>query len=456
MIVLRDYQETDVAAIRQAIRDGHKTILYQISTGGGKTIVGGFMTGTAVSKEWRCWFICNRIELVEQTADKFQNLNVDYGIVAADYILQPEKYSQICSVKSLKNRIQHLPTPDMIIWDECRSISSPECSIIHRQFPNAIHIGLDATPSRPDGIGLGQYFTKMVKGLSPKELKARGALVPFRTFAPSNVDMSRASIIGGDFNPMQAAEIVDKPSVTGNCIEHYQRLAAGKSGLIFCISREHSRNVAAQFCAEGINAVHLDGTTPKNERKRIVSAYREGEIDILTNVNLFTQGFDVPRVRYVAGLRPTWSLPLAVQIPGRGSRPDDGKEDCIYSDHVGNIWRHGLPYQDYDWTLEGRKQKYQQDPNIAVRQCPICFAAFLPANVCPECQHVIPVKPRLIKTKGGWLSEIEIQEIAIQKRAKQIEIWGAKTLPQLLTIEKKYNYAPGWARIRFAILQKKK
>lgn len=467
-IQLRDYQARAVGEVRTAFQNGHDAVLLQLPTGGGKTLTSGYIIGAAANKGNSGWFICNRVELVEQTALAFDRLglNGQYGIIAAGYTGNPRALIQICSIDTLKSRLKRpeeakkFRFPKLRVWDECRSVGSAGWTAVYERLKEeagGMDLGLDATPTRLDGKGLDQYFSHLVQGPSYSELKDLGSLVPFEVYGPDAPDLSGVKIKGGDFDKDAVESIFDKPTLVGDVARNYLELARGKQGITFAVSRKHSEHLAESYRAAGVNAVHVDGDTDKFERKRIINAFRRREIDILCNVDLFTAGFDAPGVEVITMVRPTQSLPIYLQQAGRGSRPEPsiGKEHCVLIDHAGNWFRHGLPDADRTWSLEARSTKQRkadlEEAGNEVRQCTECYFTF-PASKpsCPKCKAAATSTPREVKQVEGELRRIEAEEAERVKEQRKREVKGAKTLEELQRIEKEHRYKPGWAERTFS------
>lgn len=448
MITLRPYQENGITEIADHFRAGNKSALYHLPTGGGKTLTAGSIIYRTQQKNKICWFLCNRIELIDQTIKAFASLNITAGIIAAGYAPKYHLSVQIGSIDTVRTRLDKIPsTPDLIVWDECRSIHAAGWQKIYKYYPNAYHIGLDATPERADGKPLNEFFSKIVSGPSVRELIAMGSLVPPRVYAPTAPDLSDVTTRFGDYDIEELSNAMNKPSITGSAIEWYQKVGDNRSGIIFCVNIKHSEQVAAQFKAAGINAWHVDGNTDKQVREWIIRKYRAGEIKILCNVGLFCAGFDVPEVGYIASLRPTQSIALFLQQCGRGSRPAAGKKDYILCDHAGNIYRHNMmPHDDREWSLEGRKKNKKKsaggEPAVQVKQCPECYLVHTPMNSCPECGHIYETA-RKIEEKEGELAEIDPE---LFKRHQKKEVAQAQTLEDLQLIGRSRGYKSGWAK----------
>lgn len=463
-VQLRPYQERMVGDTRQSFRDGHKATLLQLPTGGGKTITSGYIIGSAAQKQNRGVFICNRVELLHQTAKTFDALGIRYGLIAPGVRFNAHATVHIASIDTIKSRFEalkpYLALLKLAVWDECRSCGSAGWAKVFNYLAEqgVTQIGLDATPVRLDGKPLAEFFSHLVHGPSYSELVELGALVPFDCYAPSMPDLTGVRTKGYDFDKDAAEEAMDKPSITGDIVRNYVEKARGQKALVFAVSVQHSEHLAAEFCAAGVRAMHLDGTTESGIRARAIAAYKRGELEVITNVDLFTAGFDVPGIRVLIMARPTQSLSVFLQQAGRASRPDpaDPTKTCaVLFDHAGNVFRHGLPDEDRTWTLEGKpkgpKKKKDDEDDVKVRQCPECFHAHKPAPVCPHCGHVYELTPREIERRDGELKKITKEQAEALRKARAKELKQAKTRPDLERIAAERGYSDAWvdAQLKF-------
>ena len=189
--------------------------------------------------------------------------------MAAGFDGDRKKLVQICSVQTLARRWHTLAKPKLIIWDECHHCAASTYDTIYKQFPDAVHIGLTASPVRLDGTGLGAWFQEIIEGPPVRSLIDEGYLSDYRLFAPKTMDTQGVHSRYGDFVKSELNKIADKPKITGDAISHYKKYAAGKRALIFAVSIEHSQHVVQQFNDAGIKAEHVDGTTQSGERDAI-------------------------------------------------------------------------------------------------------------------------------------------------------------------------------------------
>lgn len=447
MIVLRDYQDDLLEGARNAFRAGQQTVLLQLPTGGGKTLTSAFMVKRSSDKGLVCWWLVHRREIIGQASATFSRLGIQHGLIMAGNCTDPMKRAQVGSIQTIVRRMADLPPPDIIFFDEAHHMASGQYQQVFDAFPRAKKVGMTATPWRLDGKGLGRWFQSMVEGPSVATLIERGALSSYRLFAPSQVDTSAIKIQAGDFKRDDLADMMDKPSITGDAVDHYRRLCHGKRAVAFAVSIEHSQHVVAQFRANGIAAEHVDGGMDVSSRDAAIRRFVAGETLILSNCELFGEGFDVPAIEAAILLRPTKSLSLHLQQVGRALRPSPGKVEAIILDHAGNSLLHGLPDDDREWSLDDRvKKKAREDVgSIAMRTCSECFRVYRPAPKCPGCGQVHEVAAREIEQRDGQLAEIDKEAI---KRARKQEERKAETIDDLIRLgtARGYKNPAGWAR----------
>lgn len=453
MIVLRDYQTDLIDRAREAFRDGDRSVLLQLPTGGGKTVLSAMMVRNTVAKGNVAWWLVHRREIINQASATFSNLGIPHGLVMGGGITDPAQRVQIGSIQTVARRLAKLPAPNIIVFDEAHHMGARQYQDVFDAFPNAVKLGLTATPCRLDGKGLGTWFQRLIEGPTVTLLTERGALCPYRLFAPATPDLTGVKSIGGDFKRDSLSKIMDRPSIVGDAVAHYQRLAGGKRAVVFACSIEHSRNIVAQFQEAGIPAEHVDGSMDTMSRDAAIARFTAGETLILSNVDLFGEGFDVPAIEAVIMLRPTQSLSLYLQQVGRSLRPMEGKETAIILDHAGNSIRHGLPDDDREWSLEDRLKRTKSAPaEVPVRQCPECYRVYRPAPKCPGCGYEAPVVARVVEEVDGVLAEIDAA--ALKREAKREEA-QCRTLQDWQELAARRGYSSGWAWHRFNARQRR-
>ena len=406
--------------------------------GAGKTILFAFMAQSSQQLGNTVWFLVHRRELLDQTIKTFENFSI------------PLTSIHIGMVATYANHLDDYPAPDFIIFDEAHFSAANTWQKIIDKFPTAKMCGLTATPCRLDGKPLGGIYDSMVTGITARELITAGYLADYRYFAPTVTDLSGLTKRGADYSAESATELLSTKAVFGDVIKHYREHADGLQTICYCASIKHSEAMAAEFQANGINAVHFDGNTPTEKRKDIIQRFRDGDIKILCNVDLISVGFDVADCHCCILLRPTMSTALFIQQSMRALRPQDGKT-AIILDHVNNFERHGLPDDEREWSLDApvkSKPQYGEDGKLLVRQCTNCFFTYKsgPAE-CPVCG----CKPELTKQELKNIKAIRLEEIkrgriadAKQRVSDGLTEAECCSLADFQALAKSKNYKPGW------------
>lgn len=390
-IELRPYQADLIESIRGHMRANTRNVLCQLPTGGGKTALTAAMFSTASERGFRCAFGVHRWELIRQSAATFDRVGIRYGIVSSGYPMELHHPVQIVSIPTWTKRIDRLPGFNFIAWDECHHAAAKTWAKLHAAYPDAFHVGLTATPQRLDGIGLRGQFDEMVNGPSVRWLMEQGFLCRYRYFEPT----------------IPTEDEDGKTRLVGDAVRVYRKLGDGRQAIFFCKNIEHSQSVAAAFSAAGIPAAHVDGGTHWLDRESSMSRFERGELRVLTNVDLFGEGVDVPGISYVGLLRRTESLSLFLQWCGRGLRPKPDGGDCVIADHAGNRQLHGMPADDRVWTLDGCIATQRDGSEAPGKRCPECFAMNRVASKsCADCGKPFPRDTRAVKQVDGELTEV--------------------------------------------------
>lgn len=448
VITLRPYQETLVADIKAKMRQ-HRRVLAVSPTGSGKTVTFAHMAARVAEKGKRITVLVHRDELVEQVSDTLSAFNVAHGVLARGRRVPPGVRVVVASVFTLVRQIADRPAPDLLVIDEAHhGTAASTWGRVMGAYPGAFVLGVTATPYRLSGEGLNQSFDVMVQGPTVRELIDIGALADYRIFAPSSIDTTSMHKRGGDFLRGELAQRADKPSITGDVIGHYKRLADGLPAVAFCVSVEHAMHVANQFRDAGYRAVSIDGGMDRDVRRTVVADFRAGRINVLTSCDLISEGFDMPGIHVGILLRPTMSLGLYLQQVGRVLRTSPGKERALILDHAGNVFRHGLPDDERDWSLDGEaaRKRTADDEPLPLRLCKHCFAVLrVTASACPQCGTPVVVQARKVEQQEGTLEEVEA---SVLRRERMREQGKAQTLEQLIEVGRRRGFrnAVGWAK----------
>lgn len=342
-----------------------------------------------------------------------------------------------------------------------RSAASTYQRIIEA-YPSAKIIGLTATPARTDGKGLGDTFQSIVSGPSIRQLIDAGYLCDYEIFAPpSAIDMSGVKTSMGEYDKTETELRIDRPSITGDAVRHYQQHAAGKRMVVMCVSLKHGDHVVEQYRAAGIPAAMIDGRMTDAERERILEDFAAGRLLVLVNVQLMIEGVDIPAIEAIQWLRPTHSLIIWMQGNGRGLRPHAGKERLLIFDHVGNWHKHGLPDDDREWTLEGRtvkeRKKDEDETELTIQQCKSCYHIFRAGpSECPSCGAPVERKTgRQIEQQDGELEKIDLERERMVRKREQA---STRTLRDLIALgmRRGLNRPAEWAVHTIAARQRGK
>ena len=430
---LRDYQVDLIRRTQHSWRTGHKAPCIVLPCGGGKSVIVAEIAKRTTLNLKQVLFLVHRKELCEQIFRTFSWWGVDMSLC------------DIMMIQTASRRLSSLRKPDLIITDENHHSKANGYRKIYEYFKKSYRVGVTATPVRLDGSGLIDVNDDLIVGVSAKWLIQNHCLAPYDYYAPDIADLSGLKILRGEYDSKSIETAMSKPKIFGDVIKYYQQFAKGVKAVCYCASVKHSENMAEEFRKAGIPAEHIDGETPKEKRSQIIEDFRKGEIQILCNVDLISEGFDVPDCGCVIMLRPTQSLTLYIQQAMRCMRYQPNKR-AIILDHVGNYSRHGMPDDDREWSLEGIPKKHMEksvkDDSDTV-QCSKCYGVFLPETtpiVCPYCGYHFPDRSR----------EVQIDETAEIKKIEGFHfnikpLSECQSYSDLLDYAKAHNYKRGWA-----------
>lgn len=453
MITLRPDQEEVRTKLRIALRSSSAVLTFA-PTGFGKTVLAGALIKMIFSAGKRVIFCVHRVDLITQTAKTFERLGIPFSYIAAGYHYNPYHRVYIASIATLKNRLGKIPA-DYIFVDEAHlSAASGWAKVAHHyKETGAKLIGLTGSPERLDGKPLGDVWDTMVMGPSVRWLIDNGHLSKYRAFAPAGIDLTGVHTRNGDYVTSEIDDLMSGRAVLANAVRHWRKFAAGKRTIAFAPSVKRSEQLAAEFRANGIMAVALDGNSPQDERRAAFVGFADRQIDVIVNCALFCEGFDLAAqvdrdvtIEAVLQYSPTQSLAKHLQQLGRGLRRKP--EPAILLDLVGNLARLGLPDEEREWSLEGCKKG---DRETAVMICPECFASHAPSPRCTECGYEYPVKDRdgagegrLLDEVEGELEEIDLEAVRLARRQEQGK---ARTLDDLvkLATARGYKSPQKWA-----------
>lgn len=435
MFELREYQQDLVKRARKAFVDGYKSPCIVSPCGSGKSVVISEIARLTTIKTGRVLFLVHRKELIDQIKETFEKNEVDMNLV---------EFGMVQTVVRILDKIKK---PSLIITDESHHGLATSYRKIYDYFHDVPRLGFTATPVRLDGSGLKEVNDILIEGVSVEWLIQNHCLSPYRCFSIDSLDRSHLTKKRtGDFsNQSITLEFDRNKDIIGDIITHYRKLADGTQAIAYCHSIEFSQKVEEMFSNDGIPSAHIDGTTPKTERDDIIRKFRDKEIQILCNVDLIGEGFDVPDCSTVILLRPTQSLSLHIQQCMRGMRYKEGKTSTII-DHVGNIREHGLPDTKRVWSLESKKKKNREQGEEHIRICESCYSAYptTEGNTCPYCGHVHEVERKEKEyVPNAELVEVKKEDFFFIFDGRNPE--DCKSMAELYELAKNRNYKKGWA-----------
>lgn len=446
---LRGYQQELITKIRQSLASGHRHIIVQSPPRTGKTVVMAEIAKRTTDKGKRVCFIIHRKEVLEQAKATFQEQGVDPNLLEAGM------------VQSLTRHVDAMQSPEVILIDEAHHALAYSYTSILEAFPQAYVLLFTATPVRTGRNQLDQIADDIIVGKSIKELTSLGFLAPFKYYAAKDKDVDDRKLRRSSTGDYVTASIEDAVShkIYSHTVDEYLDKAGGKQAVVYTYSVEAAYRLAAEFNARGITAEAIDATTPARVRDAAVKKFRDQQLKVLVNVNLFTEGIDLPNVDCVIMVRPTMSLALYMQFSMRCLNPRPGKVATII-DQVGNWKRFGLPNTDRDWKglAKSKKAKSLKRGGVQVLQCPDCFGVVKKSevedNTCPLCGYSPLVKKRDYEEQKAEL--IEIKESDQVKRIKKLisdQVMlnvSTKRVDQLQSRQefeayaKLHGYKPGW------------
>lgn len=415
---LRQHQKDIISIARSQIASGVKRPIIFAPCSFGKTIVAAEISRLAEEKGNKVLFLVHRRLLALQTKEKFDAYGLHSSIIMAGYETDFTAGIMITTVQTYSRRLL-LDEPEqnkffhdaaVIFCDECHLGISKIFQKVYDYYEGKIIIGLTGSPARGDQRGLGEVFDTITKSIGVKELTDRGFLTPVKYFAAECPDVDDVKIVNGDFNSKELETRMNKVKLVGDVVENWLKLGQDRQTIVFATGVKHSISLCNEFLAHGIPTVHLDANSPHNERLDALSAFKSGDVKVITNCQLFTEGYDADFVGCIAIARPTKSLPLWIQMAGRGQRIAEGKDDCLILDFGGNIERHGFLDDEVEWTLDGKELAWSK-PNREKKEkkpvkCSFCNLVFHGGNKCPDCGSEVQSFGKKVETVDAELKEI--------------------------------------------------
>lgn len=442
------HQHACIENVRASLRSGKKRPMVQLPTGGGKTLTAAWIIQSALDKGSKVIFLVPAISLVDQTVREFWAEGIrDVGVIQADHpMTDPTKPVQIASVQTLMRR--QLPEADLVIVDEAHQnfrfvrewMAKPE-------WRNTPFIGLSATPWSK---GLGRSYDDLIVAATTAELIEKGFLSPFKVYAPTKPDLSTVRTRAGEFVDADAAEAMQKGTLTADIVTTWLQRGENRPTLCFAVDRAHAAALQRQFEAADVPTGYIDANTTPDDREAVRKAFASGAIKVVCNVGVLTTGVDWD-VRCIILARPTKSEMLYTQIIGRGLRTAPGKDHCIVLDHSDTTMRLGFVTDIVCEQLDTGKPKAsstRDKPKPLPKECPTCHFVRAPKiHACPSCGFA-PERQDKVDTIDGDLVELNAKRMAKTNREAG---WPEKIdfIRQLRAYGMERGYKPGWANQKY-------
>ena len=416
MIELRPYQNDAIKSLRDSIRAGNNRLILCSPTGSGKTVIFSWMAKSSVDRGKSVLIVSDRVELMKQSGGALDKMGVMPFEIRSGHT--PRRFDgQIYTamVETLARRMNDaryqrlVESFNLIILDEAHK------QAFNKLFPHiaesTVVIGATATPYRSGKQkALSEFYQDLIEVTDIPTLIRDGYLSKPLSFGVP-VDLSGVKMRGGEFEESSMANAYSQNRVYDGVIDNYNRICPGKKALAFASNIASSQELTSKLIDAGINAQHLDSTMTPYERVKILSWFRREPDAVLSNVGILTTGFDCPEIEAIILYRATTSLPLFLQMCGRGSRVAEGKDTFFILDFGNNITgrkdSHGYWQWEREWSLEKPKKKKQGA--APVKNCGECFAIVpVRACSCEFCGFEFPVSER--EEKERVVAELQLLE----------------------------------------------
>ena len=360
-IKLFDYQEDMKERIEKALRL-HRSVMAQMPTGTGKTylltaVIDSFVSNNPMEK---VWIVAHRRELVSQIDETVRKFH-SYSASNTSSLLSSVKAMSIQWLMRHYDEIEE--EPGMIVIDEAHHALAKTYKEMWERFPKAKFLGLTATPCRLNGKGFTDLFDVLVQSWAVPEFISKGRLATYDFVSIKSdgvtqrlIDSLQKRGADGDYQNKEMDMLLNKKPSIERLYRSLEEYGKDRKGIVYAINISHAQKITKLYQEHGVKAIAIDSKTPAAERQHDIEAFKKGDIQVLVNVDIFSEGFDCPDVEFVQLARPTLSLAKYLQMVGRGLRVAKGKKNCVIIDNVGLYRVFGLPSQVWNWNamFEGK------------------------------------------------------------------------------------------------------
>ena len=469
MIILRPYQEQAIEGLREGFKAGHIRQVLSASTGAGKSVIMLEMVRSAVEKNSKIIFICERRNLIEQFSRHLDSEGIDHGIImAGHWRYRPRALVQVATAQTLE-RMSEWPEFSVAFVDELHASMRKSIVRMIESNPTLKVVGATATPFHKL---IGKYFTNVVSAPPMVELVRVGNLVPFRVFVSHEINTVGLKVVAGEWQKDELE--VRGRQIVGDIVTDYLKLSGdvfGRKSKTICFSCgiAHGEELVTKFNEVGVNAIQLASGVDEEFKKDVLEEFSRpnSEIDMLISVDMLSRGFDQTDIEHVILARPLKkSFSQHVQMIGRGARSHDGKTLCVVQDHCNNWLRFANEWEEFFHNgvtelSDGVDQKPKKEPTQKEKdaaKCPKCTALW-PSNsdTCVNCGYV-RIKTSKVTAAPGEMFELS----ASGKREKYSSEFKEQWYQGLIAVirrsgknenrayhlyKQKFNIAPAWQKI---------
>jgi superfamily II DNA or RNA helicase len=468
MIELREYQKTLISSLRTSIKKGNKRVVLCAPTGAGKTIMFTYMISEHLKKGGRALVFTHRKELLKQAGSSFEKFGLTPEFINAGSNPDLTLPLHVAMIETFHRRSEKLELflqqKTLIIIDECHINNFTKSFELISN--DTIVIGATATPYRKgaDIPSLSDFYTDLVQDVDTPDLIKLGFLSEAESFGVK-IRMDKMTKKGDDYD---TTKYYSEQKMYAGVVENWKRLVPYSKTLLFSSNVKSSIEVCQEFILNGIDAKHIDANTPANKRIDALDWFENTDNAVLCNCGILTAGYDCPDIRTIILYRATTSLPLFLQMVGRGSRITGTKNRFTILDFGNNIHRLGFWENNRTWSLQKVEQKTNEKEDAGfIKMCKVCGAILPPSTtVCPYCGSIIKklqeeviAELSLLTKREQWSQDLETKALMCKNKLMN----GFAVLHSLTDIEEArhfcrlMNYSHGFEHInkyRFKVFQK--
>lgn len=447
MFDLREYQVELKEEIRDNFIKGFRKVILCSPTGSGKTVTFADIARSSILNGARVMIAVDRSELLDQAKSKLISYGLNPSIISSGKEVKQGQKCYVATVQTLVRRV--FPDIDLLIIDEAHKQIFDKL-LLSDNYKNTFTIGATATPKRSGKMRqLSSIYDKIVQTVDINNLIQKEFLCPAITYG-SKEDNSKLSISRGEYDIKEMYNMFNKRTRYAGVVDKYRKFTNNTKAIVFNVNVEHSKKTCKSFNDSGISAVHLDGSMSKSRRESVLDGFKKGLFNVICNVEILTTGYDEPSIETVIINRATKSLPLWLQMCGRGSRTFKNKEHFNIIDMGGNVFEHGFWESERKYSLTHKKR---DSLGVApVKECPItktdengrtgcgCIVPVM-AKLCNYCDYKFP------PPKKEPLKEVEfvrLENYDLLPKELVGRAWGSMSFEELETVKRVKNYKHGW------------